>query len=215
MTSAFVATGAFGVSVTISAIQQRRVRRSPQPGAATGGTFAALGFLARGLGAVIALGIIPAVVERARADQGNFAIVAALLGATGLLLMARAEFQHAIGRRRPHEPVPADDATPAAAFGESRGEARVHGIRLGGIDARAVQHAALAVWVVSVAWLGLGGENPSSLWIWGGMLGMDHLLAALGYVRFNRGGGIKLLQFAPVTGVFHVLWFVALGFWLR
>lgn len=179
------------------------------------GAFRASGFWAAGLGAFVALGVLPATTDRAWEVQGSFALIGALLGIAGWVLMARAGLLNALQRREPLEPRADENVELAEGLGEAGvpGDDRRRG--LGDLDARVARHSALAVWVVSIAWLGLGRDEPSVIWTWGFVTGMYHFLTAVGYVRFNRGGGISMLQFAPVTGVFHVLWFLALGFWLR
>jgi hypothetical protein len=189
------------------------MRRTPELTA--DGRFRAFGFWVAGLGALVALGVMPATTDRAWDEQSGFAFVAALLGVFGWVLLARAEFRNATQRREPGELGAGEHSKLAEALGEAGlpGDDRQRG--LGGLDSRVARHTALAVWVVSVAWLGLDGDDdPSLVWSWGFMPGMFHFFTAIGYVWFNRGGGISLLQLAPITGVLHAMWFLALGFWL-
>ena len=201
------------MALVVRLIQRRRVRRSPE--LAGGGAFRAFGFWVGGLAAVVAIGVVPATADRAWDVQGGGAIIAAVLGATGLLLLAWGEYRNAMERNERLAPRDQAESRVATALSEIGELGAVSNRWWGGLDARVARHAALALWVGSVAWLGLGGDgDPSWIWMTGFMLSIYHLTTGVGYVRLNRGGGIEWLQFAPVTGAFHAFWFLTVGFWL-
>lgn len=223
-----VAGVAFGVSVVVMMIEKQRARRrwkrsDPRH---RPGLVANLGTASDAFGALVAFGVILPVMQTSPDGVRTFTLLAASLAATSLGLRVRADLATIRDHRREIDLV--DGAGPRSNARAKEGggpntrrsfsaaaPAKLVRVLSAMVDLRAMQHAAIALWILNAEWLindpADEAESFASLGVYAALL---HGFVAFGFVSLRLGGPHRLVDNSVyMSRASDTLWFAWL--WWR